>query len=605
MRENMRLSSGKKPNRWLVLDQSFLAMFITFSMIELANVGAGLIDGLVVSNFLDAESMAAAGIAHPIFSISGIFGGMFATGMQTLCSRELGKGDVKAFNRLFSAVTILGTAFSLVLTVILLLTATPLARLLGATGKGASLAVPAAQYLRGVEVGLPGLIMTGVLANAIQMDSGRRRVMISALICSGMNVLLDLAAVFLRLGMFGIGLATAAAQYMQVGYLLLHFRGKERMLRFVPLHTSAREMLRVLSNGTEKALRRLGSVLRPVLVNKMIIFFGGALAMTAMSVESSLINFSQFFAVGLADAAAMLVGVLFGEMNDEGIREANKCIQRNCALFCGAVCVLLFAFARPVARLYISGDGELLDMTVFAVRMVALQAPLNGLVRPRITYLQAVGRTKNMQMLTTVSSLVYVVLCALVLGVAFGAYGVLACFVVSDLLSLATVWAYYAIRTRRLLPTPEAYMALPENFRRSPGDVILLDVRDEEDVSLVSQQIQLFCKGHKIDGQTGYKAAVCFEALAVNTIRHGFPQCRKDPGIDLRVVYDPKELIIRMQDNCPAFNVERQIAMTVSREAAEADESLGLRIIGGMASDIKYVHSLETNNVIMRFPLEG
>ena len=76
MRENMRLSSGKKPNRWLVLDQSFLAMFITFSMIELANVGAGLIDGLVVSNFLDAESMAAAGIAHPIFSISGIFGGM-------------------------------------------------------------------------------------------------------------------------------------------------------------------------------------------------------------------------------------------------------------------------------------------------------------------------------------------------------------------------------------------------------------------------------------------------------------------------------------------------------------------------------------------------
>ena len=65
----MKLLSREKSNRWLVLDQSFFAMFITFSLVELANVGAGLIDGLIVSNFLDAEAMAAVGIAHPIFSI--------------------------------------------------------------------------------------------------------------------------------------------------------------------------------------------------------------------------------------------------------------------------------------------------------------------------------------------------------------------------------------------------------------------------------------------------------------------------------------------------------------------------------------------------------
>jgi len=601
----MRLFSKNHTNRWLVLDQSFFTMFITFSLIELANVGAGLIDGLIVSNFLDAEAMAAAGIAHPIFSISGIFGGMFATGMQTLCSRELGKGDVRSFNRLFSAVMILGTAFSAALAVLLLIGATKLALALGASGKGASLAVPAAQYLRGVGIGLPGLIMAGVLSSAIQMDSGRKRVMVSALLYSGLNVVLDLVAVLLHLGMFGIGLATAVAQYVQIAYLLLHFTTKDRMLRFVPLSTGVKEILGLLSNGTEKALRRLGNVIRPVLVNKLIIFYGGAMAMTAMSVESSLCDFSQFFAVGLADTAAMLVGVLFGEMNDEGIREASNCIQRYCALFCGAVCLIFFVFARPIARLYISEDGELMKMTVFAVRMIALQTPLNGLVRPRITYLQAVGRTRNMQLLTTASFLAYVVLSAFVLGLAFGAYGILASFLVSDALCLVTVWIYYSVKTRKVIPQPEDFMALPENFHRSPGDVILLDVRDEEDVSLVAQQIQLFCKGHKIDMQTGYKAAVCFEELAVNTIRHGFPACKKDPGIDLRVVYDPDGLIVRMQDNCPSFNVERQIALTLSQGSTDPGEHLGLKVLGGMASDIKYVHSLETNNVIMRFPIEA
>lgn len=60
----------------------------------------------------------------------------------------------------------------------------------------------------------------------------------------------------------------------------------------------------------------------------------------------------------------------------------------------------------------------------------------------------------------------------------------------------------------------------------------------------------------------------------------------KSPGIDLRVVYDPKELIVRIQDNCPAFNVERQIAMTISRVGIEDGEHLGLRILRGMVSDI-------------------
>ena len=69
----MTLFRQKIANRWVVLDQSFFALFLTFSLIELSNVGAGLIDGLIVSNFLDAEAMAAAGIAYPIFSIAGIF----------------------------------------------------------------------------------------------------------------------------------------------------------------------------------------------------------------------------------------------------------------------------------------------------------------------------------------------------------------------------------------------------------------------------------------------------------------------------------------------------------------------------------------------------
>lgn len=122
-RKKDTILSNKPADSWLVLDQTFFSLFKMFSLIELAHIGAGLIDGLIASNFLDAQAMAALGIAHPIFSITGIFAGMFATGMQTLCTRALGRGDLGTFNRLFSAVMILGTGFSLLMAVLLFLAA--------------------------------------------------------------------------------------------------------------------------------------------------------------------------------------------------------------------------------------------------------------------------------------------------------------------------------------------------------------------------------------------------------------------------------------------------------------------------------------------------
>ena len=598
-----KLLKGKNSDRWKVLNQSFYSMFITFSLIELTHVGAGLIDGLVVSNFLSAQSMAAAGVAHPIFSIAGVFGGMFATGMRTMCTKELGRGDVAGFNRIFSMTMYLGTLFSVAVTIILFVAARPLAIILGASGKGVELASLAAQYLRGVLLGLPAIIITGSLVSAIQLDSGRKRVMVASILCSALNIVFDFIAVATHMGMFGIGLATAVAQYLEVAYLLLHFRTKDCMITFAPLKTNIKEILQLMSYGSEKAVRRLSNVVKPIFMNKLIIFYGGTIAMTAMSVQNSVTDFTAFFAVGLADTIALMVGVFYGEINELGIQQSVKCALRYCNIFCGGICVLFLVLARPIAMLYIVEEGELLDLTVFAIRMIALQAPMDGILRSWITYLQATVHIRNMQILTIISKLVYVVFSAFVLGYAFGAYGILASYLVSSFLSLLTMRLYYTFKLRKGIPDLSDYLDLPEHFTMEPGDVIDLDVRDTEDVSVTSEQIRLFCKGHKIKDSIGFKAAVCYEELTSNIVLHGFPKCKKDPGIDLRLVYNPKELVIRIQDNCPAFNVERQIAMAVNDGTLNPEEKLGLRVLGGMADDIKYVHSLETNNVILRFPL--
>ena len=590
----------EKNNRWAIIDQTFLSLMITCFMIELTNRGAGIVDGLFVSNFMDAKAIASVGVVKSIFSLTGTISGLLSVGMQSRCAQELGKGDIKGFRRIFSTMFYISVIVSLISMILLIIAAKPVAVLMGASGNGAELADDAASYLRGVGIGFPSIVLAVVLSTACQLDSAKQRVRTGGIIQFVFNCIFDYLAIKLNLGVFGIGLATSLAMYVQVFDLLLHFRTKDRMLHFVKFDMSLKEILETLSLGTERALRSLSKVIAPSIVNRIILIFGGTIAMSAFSIQKDLINFSEIFISGIADATALMAGVYYGEMNSETIHSVGKSAHKNCAIFLGVVCAVLVIFAKPIAGFYISEQGELFNMVVFASVMTGIYAPLNGLSRARISYLNAVKRVKYMQIMTFLSTMVYAISGAWILGKLFGAYGVLASELLRVVLLLLTTMLYHAVRYKKPIPSPKDYLFLPESFDLNPGDVISLDIRDVDDVSLVAEQIELFCMGHEIDSQVGMKAAICFEELTANTIKYGFPRCKNQPSIDLRMICTEDELILRLKDNCPVMNLEPAPEDDLDYE----DElQLSLKMINDLASNVSHIRSLETNNVILRFPL--
>ena len=340
-----------------MVDQSFLSLFITFSLIEFTNRGSGIIDGLFVSNYLDADSMASVGIAKSIYSFIGIVSGLLAVGMQSRCTHELGKGDIKDFNRIFSAVFYVSVVVSLIFGVAVFFGAEPMAVLMGASGNGATLVKNAADYLRGIAIGIPSTIIAMVLSVACQIDSAKERVRKSTLIYFVGDVVLDYVAVKLHLGVFGIGIATSVAYYLQLVYLLFHFRDKNRMLVFTKFSINPEELFSVLSLGTEKALRSFSNFISPVIVNRIILLFGGTIAMSAFSIQKDLVNFTEIFASGLANATALQAGVYYGEMNSEAMLAMGRSAHKYCALFLGLTGLGLIFLSRPIAMLYISERG--------------------------------------------------------------------------------------------------------------------------------------------------------------------------------------------------------------------------------------------------------
>ena len=214
-----------------MINHSLFSLFIISSLVELGNIGAGLIDGLIVSRFYDPAALAAVGIASPMFFISCIVSGLFVGGMQNRCTQELGKGDIGALNRIFSTVFYISAVVSFLFSISEFVFARQLAALFGAQGSGAELAVHTEQYIKGLSTGFPGLVLAVLVSTGCILDSERKRASRAALVYIVFNTVFDLIAVKTGLGIFGIG-----RHYHSVFPLVLLHPSGQPANRYYPKH---------------------------------------------------------------------------------------------------------------------------------------------------------------------------------------------------------------------------------------------------------------------------------------------------------------------------------------------------------------------------------
>ena len=162
------------------------------------------------------------------------------------------------------------------------------------------------------------------------------------------------------------------------------------------------------------------------------------------------------------------------------------------------------------------------------------------------------------------------------------------------------MYLFYAIKDHKFIPGRNSILDLPPKFKLGPADLISLDVRSIEEVMLASTQINLFCKGHKFDSKTSYYTALVFEEIGTNIVKYGFPLSKKDDKmIDLRLAYVNGSLVLRIMDNSPHFDVIKHIAQVANDN--DLTHNIGIRIMAKAAEDIKYIHIINANVLIITY----
>ena len=117
-----------------------------------------------------------------------------------------------------------------------------------------------------------------------------------------------------------------------------------------------------------------------------------------------------------------------------------------------------------------------------------------------------------------------------------------------------------------------------------------------DEVMAFRNEVIDFCERHGCDRKKQFALALCTEELGVNTVEHGFRE-GKENCIDMRLIKQNDEYLLRMRDNCARFDPSKQYELLSDDDRTS---HIGIRLVYGMARKIEYVSHLDLNNLTIR-----
>ena len=574
-----------------IIQHIFRAALVAMIVADLVEVIASVIDGMITGRFLGASQMAAYGLVKPFFSITGMVSAVLSSGAMTVTSKYLGQGDARKTQQIFSLTCFLGITMSMVMAAAGILFANPFARLLGAND---ALLADVRSYLIGLLIGVPAIVMGNVLTVFLQLEGKYKNVTGSVIATVLVDLLGDLIAVTLfENGMLGVGLATSASYYASLLVLLISFKKSGGSLRFTFRNMDWGFAGELFTRGMPKAVRRFCNVIRPWLINRMILIVGGNLAMAAFSVQNSSAELFELLGTCCGDAVVMMCGIFFGEENEDDLNRTITIAFRYVLFGVIPIAALCFFGAGLVAAFYLGSQTDAVDIASDCMRLYALKLPLLAFNEIYLNYFQAIGDVKRSHILSVLHRLVYIVVSVFVLGGLFGITGIWAAFPVSELLLALTILAMAAKHQKRIPVGISDLLFLPADFGKNRMSQFYREVRTTEEAMEASRAAGVFCRENGIDARRSYYAALCIEELAINDVTHGFYKEGQSAAIYLSALNNG-ELTIRFRDNGRNFDLTKWCNLFKEEDKTAR---IGIRMVVALAKDITYTNSFNTNNL--------
>lgn len=378
-----------------------------------------VIDGIVLGRFVGANALASVNLVLPCYSLISAFAIVMGIGGQTLVSISLGRGDKQEANNALRSVFVFLLGMSVVVSLVIFLSAGKIASFLGANEV---LLPDAVHYIRALVPFFP-LLCAMFFGDYIIKAMGHPLYATSVMgMTVVLNIVLDLVFVaVLGWGVMGAGLATGIAFTMGACFNVPRLFSRHEVVAVQRGRYDRRLVWNAFYNGSSEGMSELSVAITVFLFNITMMRYLGESGVAAFTAINYILFIGTTVFLGISDGIIPIIGYNYGARKQERIKSILKLAARTNSLIGIGLFLLLLLFGEQVIGLFFKDHGsEAFEIASRGVSIYCFAFLLCGLNILASSYFTAIGNAKISIIISALRGLVFVGIGILVLPAVFG-----------------------------------------------------------------------------------------------------------------------------------------------------------------------------------------
>lgn len=363
---------------------------------QIVNVLYNVVDRIYIGHIpkIGQLSLTGLGVCMPLIMLVSAFAALAGMGGAPRASIMLGRGDKDEAEKILGNCASLLFLVAVTLTLLMLFFAEPFLLTFGASENTIGYAMDYMQiYMFGTV-----FVQMSLGLNAFITAQGFAKIsMKTTLIGAVTNIILDPIFIFLLgMGVRGAALATVLSQLLSAAWVLRFLTGKQTILKLQKknLRLQAKTILPCVLLGLSPFVMQSTESILNICFNSSLLKYGGDTAVGAMTILSSVMQFSILPLSGLCQGAQPITGYNFGARKADRVRESFGILLKSSVIYTTALWLIVMLFPRQVAMLF-AGDGAFLDYTAWALRIYMALSLLMGVQLACQQTFIAIGNAKT------------------------------------------------------------------------------------------------------------------------------------------------------------------------------------------------------------------
>lgn len=363
---------------------------------QLINMLYNIVDRIYIGHMPEHGAMAltGVGVCMPIIMIVTAFASVSSTGGAPRSSIFMGKQDYEKAEKTLGNCFFMQIFISVILTAVLLLWSRDFLLAFGASKR----TIPyATDYMNIYALGTVFVQLTLGMNAFISAQGFAKTSMLSVIIGAVCNITLDPIFIFgFHMGVQGAALATIISQAISAVWVLSFLCGKKTILRLKLSHIRfcPKIALPCIALGASTFVMQSSESIISICFNSSLLKYGGDVAVGAMTILTSVMQFAMLPLQGLGQGAQPIISYNYGAKNPSRVKQAFFLLLKCSCLYAVIFWVLVLAVPSVFVQMFTT-DTALISFTVNAIRIYFAVTVLFGIqVACQMTFI-AINNAKS------------------------------------------------------------------------------------------------------------------------------------------------------------------------------------------------------------------